>query len=308
MDTAHLKAFLRIAQTGSISRAAESLGIAQPSLSQQLLRLEDEVGTQLFNRTVRGVTLTDAGRVFQERAREVIHAAEQAVADARHLRHEARGQVVFAMPPSVAQLLGAALVKELTVAAPLVQVRIVEAFTGSIRGWIETEKIDLGIIYDTGPLRHLMTVPLASDELVAIGPHGSLSDDEVSLAKIACQPLITIGRQHGLRQILEAHASRAGVELNVAHEIDSLSTTIDLVADGAGYAVLPRCAVMEAHWSSRIAVARFAGDGLRRTLNLVRNPALVLTHASVRVGNLTRSVMERLIAQGAWTARIERET
>lgn len=69
METWHLKAFLKIAETGSISRASESLGVAQPSLSQQLVRLEEEVGVALFQRTARGVTLTEAGRLFQQHAR-----------------------------------------------------------------------------------------------------------------------------------------------------------------------------------------------------------------------------------------------
>lgn len=311
METAHLKAFLRIGETGSISRAAESLGVAQPTLSQQLLRLEDEVGIRLFDRTARGVTLTEAGRIFLERARQILHATEQAIADTRGLRDEARGQVVFAMPPSVACLIGADLVQELARSAPLVHVRVVEAFTGSIRGWIEAEKIDLGILYDLGTLRHLTTQGLVSDELVVVGPRGRFNDgerpQEVELGNFSDETWIAPGRQHGLRQLFDAEVSRLSLDLRIGQEVDSIPTTINLVASGMGLAVLPRCVAVDSRWAGELSVARLGAGGFWRSLCLVRNPAHVLTHASVRAGSATRSVMTRLIAEGAWQARLENE-
>lgn len=311
VETAHLKAFLRIAETGSISRAAESLGIAQPSLSQQLLRLEDEVGTRLFDRTARGVTLTIAGRVFREGAHQVLHAAEQVLADTRELRDEAQGNVVLAMPPSLAQIMGSQLVKELAVTAPQVRVRVVEAFSGSTRGWIESEKIDLGIVYETGPLRHLITTGLASDELVIIGGRSRLGDEncpeKLSLKAFTGESWIVPGRQHGLRQVFDAECARLGLNLTVAHEVDSIAATIDLVASGYGLALMPYCATLDSRWAGQVKAMRIGTAGLWRRLSLIRNPAHVLTHASVRVTSAVRNVAARMIAEGAWQARLEGE-
>ena len=309
MDTTHLKAFLKIAQTGSISRAAESLGIAQPSLSQQLLRLEDEVGIQLFDRTARGVTLTEAGCVFRERALQLLHMTDQAIADARNLRDEARGQVVFAMPPSMARLIGVALIEMLAEQSPLVRIRVVESFTGAIRGWLESEKIDLGILYDLGVLRHLVALRLASDELFVVGPPGRFGSSDapavVSFAALAGESLFAPGPQNGLRQLLEREAARTGIELRIAQDVDALDTMIGLASGGRGLAVLPQCAVAEAVSGGRLSVARLSENGLRRNLSIVRNPSHVLTYALVRVENLTRVVMARLIADGRWQGRLE---
>lgn len=311
METAQLKAFLRIAETGSISRAAESLGISQPSLSQQLLRLEDEVGIRLFDRMARGVTLTEGGKVFQEHARNILHAADQAIADARHMRDDARGQVVFAMPPSVARMIGAPLVETLGQTAPLVQVRVVEAFCGTIRGWIEAEKIDLGIVYDLGRLPHLVQRPLVSDELLVIGPKGRFDPldqgHELPFSKLLGERIVAPGPQHGLRQLLDREAVRHGGPLTFVHEVDSINVMIELVARGHGLAVLPQCAVMEAAWAGQVTLARIAGQGLRRRLSLVRNRAHVLTHASVRVEHLTRATTSLLIDTGGWQALLESE-
>ena len=98
MDTRYLRSFLRTADLRSISRAAESLGIAQPSLSQQLLRLEDEVGFKLFNRSARGVTITEAGRIFQEHARHILRGIDQALEDVQEVNAAASGQAIIACP------------------------------------------------------------------------------------------------------------------------------------------------------------------------------------------------------------------
>jgi LysR family transcriptional regulator, nitrogen assimilation regulatory protein len=294
MDTAHLKAFLRIAETGSISRAAQSLGIAQPSLSQQLLRLEDEIGFKLFDRIARGVILTEPGRIFLEQARHILHVTEQAVADARQMRDEARGQVVFAMPPSIARLAGLPLVEALAREAPMVRVRLVEAYTGSIRGWLESEKIDLGILYDLGPLRHLAARFLLSDKLAFVGPPGRFGPGaSAALHDISGEPLIMPGPQHGLRQLLDREAAREGVDLRIDQEIDSLDTSIALVAAGRGLAVLPLCSVSGPAFADRVSMASIGAPPLQRSLNVVRNPSHVLTHASVTVERLLRQVLDR---------------
>lgn len=306
MDTAHLKAFLKIAESASISRAAESLGIAQPSLSQQLLRLEDEIGFALFERSARGVTLTEAGHVFRERARQILHATEQAVADARHLRNDARGQVVFAMPPSLARVIGAPLIEELARQAPSVRLRLVEAYSGAVRGWLEAEKIDLGVLYEVHALRHLATRTLASEELVLAGPVGHFAAGaKVEIAALADEPLALPGAQHGLRQLLERETARLGITLPVAHEIDSLPTTISLAERGAALTVLPLSVALGE--GARISTARIGDPPLRRTLALARNPSHVLTHASIMVESLLSRVMAASAAEGLWRAEVAAE-
>ncbi len=306
METSYLKAFLRIAETGSISRAAASLGISQPSLSQQLLRLEDEIGLALFERNARGVTLTEGGRVFREHARQILHATDQAISDTHHLRDEARGEVKLAMPPSLTRLVGLPMIEALAAQAPMVRVRIVEAFTGSIRGWLEAEKIDLGVLYGIAPLQHLLSRALASDELVLIGaPDRFAPGTTVEFSALATELLVAPGRQHGLRQLLEREAERAGIELRVEHETDALDMLIQLAAGGHGLAVLPRCSTVSFCEAKQISITALGVTPLRRSLNLARNPQHVLTHASLRVESVMRQVMARLIAEGAWQACLE---
>jgi len=309
VDTRHLRSFLKIAEMGSISRAALSLGIAQASLSQQLLRLEDEVGYSLFRRTARGVTLTESGRVFQEQARRILRLTELAIEDVRQLKAEARGAVILAVPFTISRLAGVTLVETFRRRAPQIAFRLVEAFTGQILGWLETGKVDLGILHELGPMEHLSSRRIASEELFLIGPpdrYGGLDAmPDVPVAELARLPMILPGPQHGLRQFIDQETGRLGAAVRVDQEIDAMTHIGSLVARGHGYSILPLSAVAEALAAGQVSIARIHEGAFRRTLCLVRNTRQVLTHASVRCEDLTIKVLSRLIAKGVWVAELD---
>lgn len=310
MDTRHLKAFLTIAEHRSISRACVSLGLSQPSLSQILLRLEDEVGAQLFNRTARGVTLTEPGRIFQEHARQILRGMDQALEDVRRLDMSVSGQVSLSMPPTIAMLIGTQLLDELAAHAPKVKLRLAEAFHGTIRGWLEPGRIDLGIMYDLGTLRHLSTRPLVSEELFLAGPAGQFPMDgedpaDVPLAALHRYPLVTPGMHQGMRELIEQQAARLGFAPDIAQDSDSLWQTVALVEAGRFNAILPYPVLAEAIAQERLSAARIGGGALRRKLCFVRNPAQLATHASLRVEDHTVRIIAGLIESGAWQARLE---
>jgi LysR family nitrogen assimilation transcriptional regulator len=309
VDTRHLRSFLKVADTGSITRAAESLGIAQPSLSQQLLRLENELGFDLFRRTARGVTLTEGGRIFQEHARQILRSAEQAIEDGRRFGAEPAGEVILAVPYSISRLAGVTLVEAFRRHAPQVSFHLAEAFTGQIRGWLDAGKVDLGVMHDLGPLPHLSARRLASEELFLVGPPGRYGDaaamPDVPVAELAGLPMILPAPAHGLRQVVEQEAARFGVSIKVAQTIDAMSHIGALVAAGHGYSVLPLPVIAEDLDAGRISIARLGGGAVRRTLCLARNRSQVVTHASVRCEDLTIKVLSRLIEKGVWAAELD---
>jgi LysR family nitrogen assimilation transcriptional regulator len=305
MDARQLRTFLKTIELGSISRAALDLGIAQPSLSQQLLRLEDEVGAKLFRRTARGVTTTEAGRVFEEHARHILRSIDQALEDVRQLSDEPSGPVTFAMPMSVSVVLGLTLVKAVLQHAPGVHLRLTEAYSGHIRNWLDEGAIDLGVLYDVGPLRHLSVKRLVSEVLYVIGPAGRFAGIEapsLALSDLDQTPMILPSPQHGLRQFFDREAQRLGFTLNVKAEVDALAHITSLVADGHGCTIMSLPAVHAELQAGRVSAARIENDAIRRTVCLVRNPSCVVTRASVRVEDLTLKVMRSLIATGRWRA------
>ena len=301
---------MRIAATGSISRAAVSLGIAQASLSQQLLRLEDEVGSSLFQRTARGVTLTETGRVFQEQARHILRLAEHAIEDARNRTQEARGAVILAVPYSISKLAGITLIEAFKRRAPQISFRLVEALTGQIRGWLDEGKIDLGILHELGALRHLSSRRLATEELFLIGPPGRYagaieSMPRVTPEELAPLPMILPGLPHGLRQVIEQETGRLGTRLTVHLEIDAMVHISSLIERGHGFSILPLSAIIDSLAARKVSIARIGDGSMRRTLCLVRNTSQVITHAAVRCEDLTIKVLSRLVEKGLWVASID---
>lgn len=305
MDTRQLRNFLKIAETGSITRAADALGVAQPSLSQQVLRLEDEVGFKLFERTTRGVTTTQAGEILQKHARQMLEIAEQAIEEMKEDREEARAKVVLAMPFSISRLLAMPLAEAALEEQPAVSLRVREAFSGPIRAMLQEGSIDLGLLYDVEPLDDFVVQRLAREELHLIGPAGKLGRDGgptlVPLNELGALPLILPGPAHGLRTALDQEARRLGVRLKIASETDVLEHIVGLVADGHGYSILPLSAIAGELRSGAISAARIDG-GFARTLCLAKLPGVAVTDASRRIEALVIRLLAGLMEKGRWLA------
>lgn len=309
METRYLRSFLKIAETGSITRAADALGIAQPSLSQQLLRLEDEMGVPLFHRTARGVTLTNSGRLLQEHARQILQVVDVAVEDLRHLDNDPVGEVILAVPHSISRMAGIALFEAMVVRAPRVKFRLVEAMTAQIWSWLELGKVDLGILNYLGPRRNLSFRSLACEELFLVGPAGRFGGREntpdVSMSDLADLPMILPGLPHGLRQLIDHETARYGVALQVHRDMDVLAHMGSLIGAGHGYSILPLSIVADHLASGQVSVARIEGGVIRRTLAFVRNSTALVTHASVRCEDVVFDVLGDLMEKGMWRAAPE---
>ncbi len=309
MDGHQLRCFLATAELGSVTRAAGRLDIAQPTPSQILLRLEDELGIKLFERTARGVHLTDPGRVFQEHARIILRDMDRARAGVR-LHDAAPAAVSIGLPSSISGMVGARLVVAARERLPNVSVRLDEAFSGHIRAWLEEGRIELGVLHHADALHHLSVRRLAVEECCLVGPPGrfgprgrhGMAPAPVSLAGPHPRPLILPTREHGLRQLVEREARAQGAELEVEIELDSLNHIRTLVSAGHGYSVLSHSAVQDDLAAGRLSAAPLGRPAIRRPIYLVRNPTRAVTRASVRVEDLLVSLLQGMIEDGTWLA------
>jgi LysR family transcriptional regulator, nitrogen assimilation regulatory protein len=310
MDSGALRAFLAIAQSGSITSAADRLGIAQPSLSQLLLRLEDEVGTRLFNRTPRGVTLTEGGRVFEEHARNILRDIERAREDIRGLGANVTGKLAIGLPLSVSSLIGLQLILAVKEQLPEVGLTIQEAMSGHIKTWLESGDIDLAILYEASDIRRFSVKHIATEHICVVGPPGEFApvDDRglavspVALKDVPQLELILPSPQHSLRQFVENYLKLAQCPARTQIEVDSLAHIKTLVAARHGHTILSHAAIAEELLAGRLSAAILDEPRLSRAVHVARNPSHIVTRASVCVEDVMIEIVRGMIDRGEWAA------
>lgn len=245
MDFRQLRTFVHVAQLGSISLAAERLNIAQSALTRQIQSLESELKVILLRRHGRGVTLTPAGEILQERAGVILQEIEQTRQLLKSDQETLSGSVSFGMPPSVADVLSGALIEKFTRLHPQVRLRAVAASSGYVYDWLQRGTIDIGVIYDVRPASMLKTSPLMLEHLYLVERAQDCVREgaTVTLAEALARDLILPSRHHGLRLLLDGVAAANGLTFDPVSETDSMQVQLDLVRRGLGATILPLLSV-----------------------------------------------------------------
>lgn len=244
MDIRELRSFLQVARAGSFSRAASELYIAQPALSRQIAKLEVEIGTPLFTRHGRGVSLTAAGARLLERAETITNMIAETGEAVRAGSEEERGHLAIGLPPAISLLIGVDLIRTFNERWPQVSLHIREGLSSSLQEWITDRRVDIAVLYNQPMQDDFDVQPLFSEPMVLVGPAG---DTEVAkslhIRDLAGLPLILPGLPHTNRLLIEHAALQQSVRLRVDLEVDSVVLTKSLIKAGAGYSILAYAAV-----------------------------------------------------------------
>lgn len=241
MDLTRLRYFVHVAEQGSFTRAASTLGIVQPALSRQVRLLESELKQQLLVRHGHGVAVTEAGKRLLDHARGILHQVERAREDLARVDGALASRLVIGLPPSVARILTVALVREFNARLPQASLCINESLSATMREWLLGGRLDIALLYDPQPSPELELVPLMEETLCLVSARtGKADSSPVTLKSIAALQLLLPSRPNSLRLVLETGLAELGHELRVNLEIDNYSSILDVVADGAGHTVLPR--------------------------------------------------------------------
>lgn len=243
MELRDLRYFVAIAQHGNVSRAAEQLQLSQPALSEQIRKLEDELGSPLFTRTSRGMVLTDAGEAFLPHARSVLAQADAAVESVHLVTHGLGGTLTLGFIDSAALAILPPLIRRFTSRFPNVRLRLRELGTQQQLEAIEQGQIDVGIV--SGPFWNagvagkriatedlFVAVPASHRLANAAGiPAAELRDDGFIMYP---QDRVAALAEETLRL---CHA--AGFDPRVVQEANEIYTICGMVAAGLGVAIVP---------------------------------------------------------------------
>ena len=298
MNLKQLRSFLAIAETGSVTRAAELLHVVQPALSRQLRLLEEDLGTPLFERNQRGMELTDTGQMLVERARRALRELDQAKAEIVATPGTVAGMVAIGLLPSTSTLLAGPLVGSLKKKYPHLAVRLTMGFAGHLQQWLENGEIDVALLYEPRPSAVLDVQPLLDETLFLVGPPsaGLRLDHPVALRDIASTPLILPNPPHGMCMLLEHACAVAGVSLSVAAETNSMSIQKDLVSYGIGFTILPSVAIFDDVARGILSAAPITAPDLSRrivrALPMMRRSSLAVRCAASELSTLIEDIID----------------
>lgn len=235
LNLLRIQAFLAVAESRNISRAAAQLEVAQSVVSRHLRALEDELGCRLFARTGRGVTPTDAAERLAPRLRTAIEDMERATREASDAAEQPSGVVRLGVIPAAARPLVGLLYQRVSQRWPRLSLQFVESFSNTLDDELAAGALDIAVVNRFGRRLRPGEEPLVTVPSHVIGPPGVFEGTarEISLKGLARLPLVLAARPNGLRVELDHLCRHHGLSLQVAVESNSLLVMKDLMVQGA---------------------------------------------------------------------------
>ncbi|HXI36142.1 MAG TPA: LysR substrate-binding domain-containing protein [Burkholderiales bacterium] len=306
VDLRQLRYFAQIVESGSLSKASRQLFIAQPALSQQLSKLEDEVGKPLLNRSSKGVAPTDNGLALYHHARFMLRQLDQALSIARKETGALQGMVSIGLPATTVSALGLPLVRRIRERYPNILINVVEGMSGHLGQMMRMGQLDLAVLFSADVAPDATVEPLLEEELFVMLPrHSALvapRRTSLTIAEAAALPLILPTATHGLRRRIAAEFEQRNLIAQVVAEIDSLSLLMTCVYDGMAATIKPMAAVYLERARGREWRALAISDAhMSRRNYLYSLPPQRLSAAAGAVAAEMKQTALGLIESGAWT-------
>lgn len=281
MDVNQLEVLVTVARERSFSRAAEVLGRTQPAISQAIRRLEEELNETLFDRSSKDGTLTFAGEVLLDYAKQMLnlrHGAETALSDMRLLKNgkvtiSANEHTVFYLLP---------VIKAFREKHPSIKIEVQRGVASRIPKQITAREVELGIISFTPDDETLRSVSVLDDEIVlVVAPdHPLAGKKRVSIRSLGDESFVAHNAPSPYRQKVFEAFEKHRTKLNISVELPSLEAIKKLVADGAGIALVPRLTAREEIAAGVLHALSVNELKLERTLNIVYRQNSELSHAA----------------------------
>lgn len=265
-----LRMFAVVAEEGSLTRAAVHLDSDVAALSRQISALEQQCGTRLFNRTGRGVSLSEAGLRIYPQVQALLAEASLLEETIRGQADVVRGSVTLVMMPSIAATLVGRVFTVLRDTHPDVHIKVMEGASGKVVEWLADGRADIGLLY-----RYKLPLPpgeeaLATVDAHLVGPPGdrATANETVDFRALASVPLVLPSYPNGLRRELDSLARTAGIALTPLLESESLVLLKSLAMNHGLNVVLSVHAIEEELAAGKLQASRIVGPSVRSTISI----------------------------------------
>jgi DNA-binding transcriptional LysR family regulator len=255
MDLHQLRTFIAVAQEENVTRAAERLYLSPPAVSAHISALEAELNVRLFQRSSKGMRLTDEGRALRSRAEQILAATRDMVEHARVLQNELSGALRVGVNASPSYLRLADLALTLQAEHPHVSLHFVESVSGRIIDALLSDRLDAGYLFGPPPHSAIHTVPLTQARLVIAAPAGWADQVEgAGWSDLAALPWIAQDDYCPFQEMVDSLFRARGLSHHQRLQASSEATKLALVASGVGLALLEETEAVEAAQAGKIAI------------------------------------------------------
>jgi LysR family transcriptional regulator, nitrogen assimilation regulatory protein len=304
MELRQLRYLIGVHEAGGVLAASRTLHIAQPALSHNIAMIEEELGTRLFVRTNRGMTLTEDGRALVEHARVILADVERARNSVGKKEGRIRGEVSLGLPTTVALVATMPIFKATRERYPEIRLKIVESHSGFLGEWLRSGRLDLSVLFLPGNEGEFAQRQLLEERLALVTHPSEVPRTRgISLKQVAVRPMVLPAREHGLRRIVDDACARAGITLNVIAEIDSLPNIKKAVQAGMACTILSPGAVADEVRSGALSIATISNPFLPRAIACATSVARPATPATAAMVDLVHEQFHELVVGKSWPAK-----
>lgn len=306
MDIRQLRYFVGVVEAGGFTRAAERLNVAQSALSLHVRQMEERFGVALLTRERSGVRVTEQGAKLLRHAQIILRQMALADAELSSGAETPAGEVNVGIPSAAARTLAPALLAAAKQKIPAVSVKISEGLTIPLQEWMASGRLNLKLSYRT-PTTLDRSIEIAREAFWLIVPAGATAWDDrdtVSLAELEGLPLVVPMPNNNAPGTVAAIVARHRAMLNVAFEVDSLSTIINMVVEGQASSILPASAVQPELRDGLVKAVRIADRAIERSIVVVTNLRDETDRAVIAARSVLIEAVRDLVARGAWPATL----
>lgn len=242
MELKQLEYFYAVCQELHFTRAAEKVGISQPSLSQQIRLLEHEIGTPLFDRIGKKTALTESGKLLLQYTRKIFYEVEQAKTSIDELNGLQRGKILVGTLLTVEDYLITPTLLSFHQKYPGVKISVFGLRTGDIHKQLIENKLDLGIVFLPMKGDELESISLSTEEMAFAVPKGHPleNQDMLDLEVLKTTPSILLPQQYFIRKLIDEACKELGFFPKPIFEITTMQSLMNMVIKGVGVTILPK--------------------------------------------------------------------
>ena len=296
MEVHQLRYFVAVAEEGGFSLAAARVHVAQPSLSQQIRKLERETGQPLFDRLARGATLTEAGQKLLPFARRILTDLGDAQRSVDECGRQIAGTVTLGIIPTIAPYVIRPLLRACAAELPQVDLHVHEDVTERLVRALEGGEMDLAVVSTCRDAAGMRREQWQREPLLLMLPedHPDARKKRASLRALRGEEFLTLQESHCLSRQIERWCLRQKITRRTVRSALQLSTVVGMVAAGQGVSLLPAMAVAD-EANRGCAFLPLPDPTPAREINALRNPARFQSRAAVAIAQLARRVVAEAV-------------